>query len=434
MINKIKNNIFVKSAVLLLVGGVLTKTVGFFLKIIITRKIGTEGIGLYSLLGPSISLLTVIATFSYPTAISRAISNKTLRAKSLLYSIIPVSLILNLILFVVVFLFAKTLSIDLLKDERLYYPIICIGATLPFISISSIIKGYYWGKQNMFPYMLSNFLEQITRMILILLFLDKFISIGLVKTICFIILINAVGEVVSQIVMIQFFPKYKINVREFVVNKKDVLNVMNTALPATSSKIIGSIAYFLEPIILTNILLYVGYSKDYIIYEYGVINAYSLTLLLMPQFFTQNMSTALVPELSKYYALKDYKMCKKRIKQILIVSSTIGAISTLIISLFPSFFLNILYHTNEGIDYIRLLSPFTILFYIEYPLINALQALNKSKDAMKATIINSIVRLFSITIFSFMKIGMYSLLISIIINLVVSTYIYYRLLKKAFNP
>ena len=112
MINKIKNNIFVKSAVLLLVGGVLTKTVGFFLKIIITRKIGTEGIGLYSLLGPSISLLTVIATFSYPTAISRAISNKTLKAKSLLYSIIPVSLILNLILFIVVFLFSKKLYID----------------------------------------------------------------------------------------------------------------------------------------------------------------------------------------------------------------------------------------------------------------------------------------------------------------------------------
>lgn len=434
MINKINNNIFIKSTILLLVGGVLTKTIGFFLKIIITRKIGTEAVGLYSLLSPTISLLTVIATFSYPTAISRAISNKTLRAKSLLYSIIPISLLLNLILIIIVFLFSKTLSINLLKDERLYYPIICILITLPFISISSIIKGYFWGKQNMFPYMLSNFLEQITRMTLILLFLDKFISLGIVKTICFLILINAIGEIVSQIIMIQFFPKYKVKPNEFVFNKKDASIVMNTSIPATSSKIVGSIAYFLEPIILTNILLYVGYSKDYIIYEYGIINAYALTLLLMPQFFTQNMSTALVPELSKYYALKDYKMCKKRIKQIVIISSTIGVFSTLIISLFPSFFLNILYHTNEGIDYIKLLSPFTILFYIEYPLINALQAINKSKDAMKATIINSIVRLLSITILSFMKIGMYSLLISIIINLIVSTFIYYRLLKKAFNP
>ena len=98
----------------------------------------------------------------------------------------------------------------------------------------------------------------------------------------------------------------------------------------------------MEPIILTNILLYVGYSKDYIIYEYGVINAYSLTLLLMPQFFTQNMSTALVPELSKYYALKDYKMCIKRIKQIVLISCTIGSVSTLVIVLFPKFFLNLL--------------------------------------------------------------------------------------------
>lgn len=433
MINKIKNNIFVKSAILLLLGGILTKTIGFFLKIIITRKIGTEGIGLYSMLSPTISLLTVLATFSYPTAISRVISNKTSRAKSLFYSIIPISLILNLILFIIIFIFAKTLSIDLLKDERLYYPIICIGITLPFISISSIIKGYFWGKQNMFPYMLSNFLEQITRMILIISLIDKFILMGITKTICFIILINAVGEIVSQLVMIRFFPKYKINIKDFIINKKDISNVMNTALPATSSKIVGSISYFLEPIILTNILLYVGYSKDYIVYEYGIINAYALSLLLMPQFFTQNMSTALVPELSKYYSLKDYKMCIKRIKQIIIVSMTIGTISTLIISLVPEFFLNLLYHTNEGIDYIKLLAPVTILFYIEYPLINALQAINRSKDAMKATIINSIVRLLSITIFSFLKIGMYSLVITIIINLIVSTFMYYRLLKKAFT-
>ena len=40
---------------------------------------------------------------------------------------------------------------------------------------------------------------------------------------------------------------------------------MNISIPATSSKIIGSISYFLEPIILTNILLFVGYTKEYII-------------------------------------------------------------------------------------------------------------------------------------------------------------------------
>lgn len=433
MLNKIKNSIFMKSTLILLVGGVLGKLVGFVLRIIVTRHLGTEGMGLYSLLSPTASLLTVIATFSYPTAISKVISERSVTPKSIIISLIPISLIANLILILIVIFFAPILSSNLLKSPQLYFPLICLSIVCPFITVSSIIKGYFWGRQNMFPYMLSNFLEQVTRLIIITLFINKFLEIGLVPTISFIILVNAIGEVISQIVMIYYFPKKSINFKNTQINKNDIRKVMDVSLPATSSKIIGSISYFLEPILLTNTLLYVGYTKEYIVYEYGIINAYALSLLLMPQFFTQNMASSLVPELSKYYSQNNYEMCLKRIKQIVLISSLIGAFSTIIITIFPNVFLNLLYHTNEGIDYIRLLSPFTILFYIEYPLINALQALGKSKECMKCTIISSIIRLVSIVIFSLLKIGMYSLVISIIINLIISTYLYYRGIKRTLS-
>lgn len=431
MLNKIKNNIFLKSTLVLLIGGVIGKLVGFVLRIIVTRKLGAEGMGLYSLLAPTSSLLSVLATLSYPTALSKIISEKSSRTKTLFTSIIPLSLIINIFIIGITILLAPTLS-TLLKNETLYFPIICLSLVTPFISISSIIKGYFWGKQNMFPYMLSNFIEQVTRLILITLFINKFLSISLTHAISFIILVNAAGEVVSQLVMMYFFPK---NIRPSIndFNKNDIKKVMDICVPSTSSKIIGSISYFLEPIVLTNVLMYVGYSKDFIVYEYGVINAYAMSLLLMPQFFTQNMATSLVPELSKYYSLGNNEMCKKRIKQIVLISCSIGGLSTLIITLFPTFFLNILYHTTLGLDYIRLLSPFTILFYIEYPLINALQALGKSKSAMKCTIISSIVRLISIASLSLLKIGMYSLILSIIINLLLSTYLYTKEIKKVLS-
>lgn len=431
MLNKIKNNIFLKSTLVLLIGGVIGKLVGFVLRIIVTRKLGAEGMGLYSLLAPTSSLLSVLATLSYPTALSKIISEKSSRTKTLFTSIIPLSLIINIFIIGITILLAPTLS-TLLKNETLYFPIICLSLVTPFISISSIIKGYFWGKQNMFPYMLSNFIEQVTRLILITLFINKFLSISLTHAISFIILVNAVGEVVSQLVMMYFFPK---NIRPSIndFNKNDIKKVMDICVPSTSSKIIGSISYFLEPIVLTNVLMYVGYSKDFIVYEYGVINAYAMSLLLMPQFFTQNMATSLVPELSKYYSLGNNEMCKKRIKQIVLISCSIGGLSTLIITLFPTFFLNILYHTTLGLDYIRLLSPFTILFYIEYPLINALQALGKSKSAMKCTIISSIVRLISIATLSLLRIGMYSLILSIIINLLLSTCLYTKEIKKVLS-
>ncbi len=433
MLNKINNNIFVKSTLVLLIGGILGKLVGFILRIIITRYLKTEGMGILSMLGPTSSLLTVIATFSYPTAISKVISDNSVKSKNIIVSLIPLSILFGLLIIIVTMILSPYLSNFIIKDNDLIYPLICLSITVPFISVSSIIKGYFWGRQNMFPYMLSNFIEQIFRLLIITLFINYFLSLGIIYAICFIILVNAIGEVISQIVMIFYFPKKSINLKNYTFNIEDIKKVMNISVPATSSKIIGSIAYFLEPIILTNTLLYVGYTKNYIVYEYGIINAYALSILLMPQFFTQNMSSSLVPELSKYYSMNNKSMCIKRIKQIVLISSSIGIISTLIVTIFPTFFLNILYHTNEGIDYIRLLSPFTILFYIEYPLTNALQALGKSTEAMKCTIISSIVRLISIIVFSLLRIGMYSLVISIIINLITSTYLNYREIKKTLS-
>lgn len=426
MLNKINNNVFIKSTLVLLIGGMFGKIIGFILKIIITRYLGTNTMGLYSLLSPTTSLLSVIGVFSYSNAISKLISEKRSDTKKLFVSILPISIIINLIIIIIVILFSSYLSNNLLHESILKLPIICISLTMPFISISAIIKGYFWGKQNMFPYMLSNFIEQVIRLILVLLFLKKIMIYGDKITICFIILINIIGEISSWLVMLKYAPKFKISLKDLKIDFNEVKKIMNFCIPVTLSKIIGSISYFLEPIILTNILLYVGYSENYIVYEYGVINAYSLSLLLMPQFFTQNMSTSLIPELAKYYKVKDYKMCTKRIKQIVMVSLLIGSISTIIITIFPNFFLNLLYNANEGVDYIRLLSPFTILFYIEYPLIDSLQALGLTKKCFNITIKTSIIRIISIIVLSLLKIGMYSLVITIIINLITSTNLYYK--------
>lgn len=423
--NNIKKSTFLISTLILLIGGIFGKIIGFIIKIIITRNLGVESMGLYSLLSPTMSLLSTIAIFSYPTIISRIISNKKYRTKDLFSSIIPISILINSIMIIIVILSSKFITTTLLKESSLYLPLICISLTMPFISISSIIKGFYWGKQNMFPYMLSNFIEQITRIILILLFLNK-IKNNIYK-ICFIILISIIGELVSQIIMYIYLPKIKI--KNLNINTLIIKDTIPNSLRMTTSKLIGVFSHFLEPIILTNILLYVGYSKEYIIYEYGIINAYAIPLLLMSQFFTQNMSTSLIPELSSNYKINN-KLCIKRIKQVCLISSLIGLSSTIIITIYPKFFLNLLYKTKEGIDYIRLLSPFMLLFYIQFPLATAINAIGNTKDIIKITIVSSIIKIISILILSLLKIGMYSLIISIIINLIITTYMYYKELNK----
>ena len=66
-------NIFIKSTIILILGGIVTKILGFVIRIAYTRIVGTEVIGLYSLVTPTYSLLITIATLALPTTISKLI-------------------------------------------------------------------------------------------------------------------------------------------------------------------------------------------------------------------------------------------------------------------------------------------------------------------------------------------------------------------------
>ncbi len=434
MMKDLMKNKFVAGTLILLTGGFLSKFLGFILKIIITRQIGVEGIGLYSLITPTFGLFITIATFSFPIAISKLVSMPKRSSKKIIFSIIPISFLLNIITLIIIFIISAPLANVFLKEPRLYYPLLSIGFTLPFIGLSSIIKGYYWGKQRMGVYILSNIVEQIVRIGILIYLIPIFLEKSLVATISIIILVNVISETSSIIVMLLGLPKgMTLEKSDFKPNTRDIKDILNISVPSTSSKIIGSIAHFLEPIILTNVLTYVGYSNNFIITEYGIINGYALALLLLPQFFTQSISTALIPELSKYYAVKDIEKCKKRVRQIVSLSLLIGVTSTSLIFCIPEFFLNLIYNTTLGVTYIKILAPFLLLFFINTPISNALQALDKSKESMIITIIASTIRLSLVFILSFLKIGMYGLIIGIIASLIISSYLETKCLKKTLT-
>lgn len=434
MIKKLFKNEFFLGTFILLTGGFLSKFLGFILRIIITRQIGTEGIGLYSLIMPTFGLFITIATFSYPVAISKIISIRGKSSKKAIFSIIPISLILNLFTLIVIFLISKPLASIFLKDTRLYMPLLSIGFTLPFIGLSSIIKGYYWGKQRMGVYILSNITEQIVRIIVLVILIPKLINISLVLTVSVIILVNILSETSSIIVMLLGLPKgITISKEDIRPSKEYIKDIMSITVPSTSSKIVGSIAHFLEPIVLINVLSWTGYTNDYIVTEYGIVNGYSLALLLVPQFFTMSISTSLIPELSKNFAIKDISKCKKRLYQITGLSLAIGAFSTGIIFAIPEYLLKLIYNTTLGVNYIKVLAPFFLLYFINTPLANALQALDMSKDEMQITLTTSFIKLFLLLVLSLLKIGMYSLVLSTIITLIISTYLHIKKVREKLN-
>ena len=113
MFKKINNNQFLKSTIILLFGGIFGKLIGFIIKIVVTRHLGTEGMGLYSMLNPTNALLTTLAVFSYSNAVSKIVSLEETRTKNIFISLIPISIIINLFIITIVVLISKTLASSL---------------------------------------------------------------------------------------------------------------------------------------------------------------------------------------------------------------------------------------------------------------------------------------------------------------------------------
>ena len=424
-------NKFIKSTIILIIGGFITKILGMIIKIVMTRLLGTEGIGIYMLISPTFMLLIALAQLGLPTAISKIVAENKVKSKNLIFSIIPFSLIINLVIIIVMLFISSFIANNLLHEPRSYYALICTGLVLPFISISSILRGYFFGKQRMIPHVVSNVTEDIVRLIIIILGLPLFLSRGVEIAVAFIVLSNIFSELTSIIVLFFFIPKgFKLEKDDFMPQKKNVKNILNIALPTTSSRLIGNIGHFLEPIILTTLLLKSGYSNNFIVKEYGIINGYVLPLILLPSFFTMAISQALVPIVSNSYSNGKIDITKRRIKQAIFFSLLIGIPSTLIFEFFPEFLLKFIYKTNEGITYIKFLAPICLLHYVQSPISSSLQAMGKAKDSMKGTLYGMLIRTLLLSLLCICKIGLWGLIITIAFNIIFVTIYDYLKVKK----
>ncbi len=426
-----KNNIFLKSTLYLIIGGFITRMLGFIIRIVYTRIIGVEGVSIISLVMPTYSMLLNITSFALPVALAKLIAENKNRSIKILSNATVIIVLINLIVITVIYNLSNFIASDLLHSPESKDLINSMCIVFPIISIGSILKGYYNGKQRTLPYMISNVLEQVLRLFLIIIIIPILYRKSVHLAVKGIILLSIITESFSVIILLLFAPKRikikKENITPDLLIEKDIMKI---ALPTVAGRIIGNIGYFFEPIILTHFLLVNSYTKEYILVEYGAYNMYALSILTIPAFLITALSNSIIPEISKHHERNDSRMIKKRIKQTIIPTFFIGIVFSIIILLFRNQFLNLLYNTTKGSEYVLILAPFFPLFYLESIFYSILQASNNSKKVMIISLIGVVIKLITLTILCNCHIGMYAIVVAEIINIICVIAINIIVIKK----
>lgn len=423
-------NKFIKSTLILVIGGFITKVLGMIIKIIMTRNISVNAIGNYMLVLPSYNLFITLVTAGLQISISKLIAENKYSKRKIITTSLFISFVISFFLIIIILIVSKPIAL-LLHNKNLYYPILASILSLPFIGISNVLKGYFFGQNKMHVQVISNFFEQIIRIIMFITILPKINNE--IISVTFIIGSNLINELLSVIILSLFLDNKNFKFKEFKIDNSIKKELLKTSIPLTTSRIIGTISYFFEPIILTNLLIINGYSKNYITIEYGIITGYSMQLLLLPSFFSMALSQSIIPLISNAFVNKKYEYIKKKIKEIIFISSSIGILYVTIILLRPAFFMNLIYNTNEGIKYLKIMAPIFILLYIQSPLTSILQSINKAKESMKATIYGIIIKTILMVILSYLHFGIYSYIYPMLINIIFVTIHNYLSIKKSIN-
>ena len=158
-----------------MLSGMATKVLGLIIKIVFTRIVGTTTISLYTIVMPTYSLLLTICTLAMPTTIAKLIAqSKNLKV---LNSATIIIVLVNVIIIVLMYLLSPFIANTLLKEPDSYYLLIAMTFTLPFASLACILKGYFYGIQKNIPHVVSNTIEQLIRLTIVIIVMPRFVQL-----------------------------------------------------------------------------------------------------------------------------------------------------------------------------------------------------------------------------------------------------------------
>lgn len=430
---------------------VIIKIVGLIYKLYLTNKegFGDKGNAIYSSAFQIYAILLTISSIGVPNAISKLVSSRVAVGDNKgAYRIFKIAIamfgLLGFLGSSIMFFGADYIANVYLQIPEAKLTILALSPSVFLVSIESVLKGYFNGRENLSVTANSQSLEQIFKTIFTILIVEQIATISSSNTI-----LMAAGATLATTLATLFslFYLYKY----FVKRKKEVWQeVVSSKICRRDSvfKIIKNILIVTIPISLCGLFSITGKTIDALTVvrmlkdtlgeeaatlQYGILSGKVDTLITLPFSFNIALATALVPTISGAIAKNEISTAKRRTEFSILVTILIGLPCTIFMGVFAKQILELLFpNASSGAEMLSL-SSLAIIFVVLIQTINgALQGLGKVNVPVFAFGIGAIVKLiFNVLLLP--SIGVNGAIISSILSHIVSFIICFMSLKKNMN-
>lgn len=378
-----------KSKLFFINGTILTSTTllmrfaGLVFNIYISNQIGSEAVGIFSLVMSIYLFFITVATSGLNIAVTVIVSekfaiNKDKIAIKAIRTCIFFSLLVGIIAGILIIIFSGFITDKCLNNMVSPKPLFYIAIGLPFIAMSSCITSYFTSVRKAYKNAITQIFEFIIKIIATVILLKINISKG-VEYICIaLILADVISEVCSfSLIFILYIIDIKLKKLNIVHLFGQRFNIIKIAFPVAITSYIRSGLSTLKQLIIPTQLEKSGISCNKALSQYGIINGMVIPVITFPTVLTDSYSMLLIPEFSTYIAQKNYKAINYITNKIFKITCAFSICVCSIFLIFSNELGLAIYNNLETGYFFKLLSPLVFFMYMDHIIDCILKGLNK---------------------------------------------------------
>lgn len=393
-----KKQLFIKNAVLLTTTTLITRSVGVWFRVYMTNKIGSQGIGLLSLIVTVYMFAVTLATSGVTLVVTRLVTDFLVQhnngaVKYIIRRCLWISCVLSVAVGAFMFLNANTIGAVYLDEPKTVLSIKILSVSLPFLAVSACLRGYFFARRAAMKTASEQFLEQALEIAVFVLLIDHMLPMGIEYACCAIVISTTAAEILSFFYSLALYlldsKKMQGNSRKIDAFYKKALSI---GIPVTLSSCLRSGLSMIENVMIPQGLRKYGTDESTALSQYGEVMGMVMPIMCFPNVFLSCFSQLMIPEMSEAKIVNHKNNIKYMAGRIFRF--------TLLFSLPVSgafwFFgeqLGLLLYSNQQVGtYIKILAPVIPLLYLDQIVDGMLKGLNEQLHYLAYNIIDSAVR------------------------------------------
>ncbi len=392
--------------------GFICKFLGVLYNIPIAWIVGEHGLSMYGLVFPTYSMLLSLSSAGIPVAISRMVSYSLAKddprnAKRVFHIAQCLLGVLGCLSMILMIVFSPELA-SRTGDPDTRTGFMAIAPSVLLVCSMSAFRGFMQGQQNMVPTAISQLIEQVGKIVIILPLAYLGMRISVVHAVTFVLLGTTLAEAAALLYM---FIMYRRNRRTFLARpqiedlpvrpaKTLVRQLLALSIPVALGSLVIPLSSFIDSGMLLNRLKDAGFALDEARAVYGRYSGFVISLINVPTALSIAIAMSLVPAIADAMARGDQKAVQRQCGMGVRYAFLTGLPCSIGMSLLSARLLSMLFPFSTPADLqmtaelLSLSSLTIVLFTVTQASEGILQGMRKQRIPMYALIAGVLVKIF----------------------------------------